>query len=83
MFLSSLKSKKLNRWQHFAAMALIGDGVIGIIRPGRDAEAWAKGPWLWKEAMRELSERPALTRLIAAAEIAGAVYWILAHEDPK
>lgn len=33
-----------NRWKHFTAMVLIGDGVMAAVNPRHDAHAWAKGP---------------------------------------
>jgi hypothetical protein len=70
-----------NRWKHFAAMVLIGDGVMAIVHPKHDADAWAAGPRPWRRLMRELSRRPALTRLIGAAQIAGGICWALSQED--
>ncbi len=70
-----------NRWKHFTAMVLIGDGVMAVVKPKHDASAWAKGPRTWKKLMRELHRRPNLTRLIGAVQIAGAVYWALQQED--
>ena len=72
-----------NRWKHFAAMALIGDGVMAVIRPERDAKAWAYGPRPWRKCMRALGRHPELTRLIGAAQIAGGVYWALRQESRK
>lgn len=83
MLLTSIGTGSPRRWKHFAAMALIGDGVVGFIRPGRDAQAWEEGPAIWRKLMRGLGRRPMLTRVIAAAEIAGGVRWILSHESPK
>ena len=40
------------RWQHFTAMALIGDGMMAIVRPHRDAQAWNVGPKPWRGMMR-------------------------------
>ncbi|AXC10577.1 hypothetical protein ACPOL_1229 [Acidisarcina polymorpha] len=74
---------RTNRWKHFAAMAIIGDGVMAIVRPRRDATAWAQGPAVWKGLMQALNERPALTRLIGVAEVVGAVCWVLSHEEPE
>ncbi len=74
------------RWQHFAAMALIGDGVMALVHPQRDAEAWHIGPEPWMKLMRELHKRPNLTRVIGAAQIVGGVLWALSHEketDPQ
>jgi len=68
------------RWKHFAAMALIGDGVMAVVRPQRDADAWEAGPDAWKRFMRELRERPTLTRAIGAAQIVGGVWWALRQE---
>jgi hypothetical protein len=70
-----------NRWKHFTAMVLIGDGVMALVRPHHDASAWARGPRPWRKLMRELNRRPGLTRLIGVAQIAGGVYWALREED--
>ncbi len=68
------------RWQHFAAMALIGDGVMAVVHPQRDAAAWHGGPAPWRHLMSALHDRPGLTRLIGAAQIVGGVYWALRQE---
>jgi hypothetical protein len=73
----SLESR---RWKHFAAMALIGDGVMALVRPEDDALAWKHGPKLWKRLMGELQERPALTRAIGVLQIAGGIWWALHQE---
>jgi hypothetical protein len=73
-------SLEARRWKHFAAMALIGDGVMALIRPEDDALAWKHGPKLWKQLMGELQERPVLTRAIGAAQIAGGIWWALSQE---
>jgi hypothetical protein len=68
------------RWKHFAAMALIGDGVMAVIRPQDDALAWKHGPAPWKSLMGELQERPLLTRTIGVLQIAGGIWWALQQE---
>ncbi|ADW70059.1 hypothetical protein [Granulicella tundricola] len=68
------------RWKHFAAMTLIGDGVMALIHPQKDALAWKKGPKPWQRLMGELHERPGLTRVIGAAQIAGGIWWALRQE---
>ncbi len=68
------------RWQHFAAMALIGDGVMALVHPQRDAAAWHAGPRPWQQLMRALHDRPGLTRAIGAAQIAGGIWWALRQE---
>ena len=69
------------RWQHFTAMVLIGDGVMALLHPKRDAHAWKTGPKPWRSLMHELSERPILTRAIGVAQIAGGILWAIAQED--
>lgn len=68
------------RWKHFAAMALIGDGVMAVVRPERDADAWAVGPRPWRRLMRRLHDRPGLTRALGAAQIVGGIWWALYQE---
>jgi hypothetical protein len=68
------------RWKHFAAMALIGDGVMALIRPEHDAMAWKRGPAPWRRLMDDLHQRPALTRSIGAAQIVGGIWWALQQE---
>ena len=69
------------RWKHFAAMALIGDGVMAIVHPQRDAAAWHAGPKPWRSLMAALHDRPQLTRVIGVAQVVGAVYWALQQES--
>jgi hypothetical protein len=69
------------RAKHFAAMVMIGDGVMALIDPARDARAWKKGPNVWQNLMHGLSKRPALTRAIGVAQIAGGVYWALKQDE--
>jgi hypothetical protein len=74
-------STETKRMKHFAAMVLIGDGVMAIVRPQHDARAWKKGPRIWCESMQWLAERPALTRAIGAAQIVGGVIWALKQSE--
>jgi drug/metabolite transporter (DMT)-like permease len=69
------------RMKHFAAMVLIGDGVMAIVRPKHDARAWEKGPKVWRDSMEWLAERPTLTRAIGAVQIVGGVLWALSESD--
>lgn len=69
------------RAKHFAAMVLIGDGVMALIHPVADAKAWKRGPKPWRNLMQGLSKRPNLTRAIGAAQILGGIYWALKQEE--
>lgn len=69
------------RAKHFAAMVLIGDGVMALVHPEKDASAWKTGPKIWRNLMHELSRRTALTRAIGIAQIAGGIWWALKQQD--
>ncbi len=71
------------RWQHFSAMVLIGDGMMAVIHPEKDAMAWKRGPRPWQELMQKLHERPGLTRVIGVAQIAGGIWWALRQEKVR
>lgn len=69
------------RWKHFAAMALIGDGVMAVVCPRHDAAVWATGgPRPWRRLMRRLEDRPWLTRAIGAAQITAGICWAMYEE---
>jgi hypothetical protein len=78
-----LLSLNKDRLKHFIALACIGDGVLAVIRPGRDANTWSVGPAQWRSLMQALRRRPTLTRMIGAAEAAAAICWIVSHDPPE
>jgi len=61
-------------------MALIGDGVMAVINPRRDAHAWRVGPKPWKNLMHKLHEHPDLTRAIGLVQIAVGIAWVMRQE---
>jgi hypothetical protein len=73
----------LNRWKHFTAMALLGDGLLAIVRPRHAANAWAVGPLAWRKVMHGLDNHPNLTRVIGGVQAAAAMYWVLTQEEQK
>jgi hypothetical protein len=70
----------LSRWKHFAALALIGDGLMAVVRPPNDAGEWAVGPLAWRKAMPGLGNHPNLTRVLGGVQAAAAMYWLLSQE---
>ncbi len=64
-------------------MVLIGDGVMALVHPSKDAAAWKTGPRPWRSLMHAMSERPGLTRLVGAAQIVGGVWWALRQAKDK
>lgn len=49
---------------------LIGDGIMGLLRPRRYTMLWHVGPQLGKAAIEELADHPRLARSVYAAEVA-------------
>ena len=68
------------RYKHFAAMILIGDGVMALIHPRQDALAWKAGPKPWRDLMHGLHDRPDATRLLGVAQILGGILWAIHQE---
>lgn len=60
-----------------AAIGLIGDGVLTLLRPSRHVWLWSFGPPAYRDAMKAFAERPGMTQLVAAAEI--GIGLLLAH----
>ncbi len=57
------------RIKELAAIAVIGDGVVGFVVPRRHSLLWKVDPEGYQEAIRWFAERPSLVRLLAAVEL--------------
>lgn len=57
----------------FAGLILIGDGLMGLLRPRRHSLLWHFGPQLAKAVTEELADHPSTARGIYAAELAAGV----------
>ena len=64
-----------NRIAESAGMLMIGDGVLGLLRPSRHCLIWRGGPNWWRESVDWFARHPDVTRAAAAAEI-GAGLWL-------
>ena len=54
----------------FGALILIGDGIMGLIKPRRHSMLWHFGPPLMKAVTEELADHRNVARGIYAAEVA-------------
>lgn len=52
------------------AIFMVGDGLITLLHPRRQARLWRAGPPGWRDLFDWLEERPGLTAGLAAAEAA-------------
>ena len=58
------------RLLELAGLILIGDGLMGLLRPRRHSLLWHIGPQLAKAVTEELAEHPQTARAIYAGELA-------------
>ncbi len=72
----------MTRFKEFAAMVLIGDGILGLLAPAQHVARWRVGPW--REALGWAEQRPEFVRAIAAGEVVVAVWFArrLSVEEP-
>jgi hypothetical protein len=73
---------KWTQLKYLTAMMLIGDGVMAVVRPQRDARAWSMGPRAWISFMGYLSDHPEMLRAIGAAEIAAGMAMVASNGSP-
>lgn len=57
------------------AMLAVGDGVIALVAPRRHSLLWRFGPESYQRAVEVFAEYPALTRMLAMAEV-GLGLWL-------
>ena len=62
-----------SRLLELAGLILIGDGLMGLLRPRRHSLLWHVGPQLAKAVTEELAEHPNTARSIYAAELAPGI----------
>lgn len=63
------------QFKELLAIAIIGDGVVGLVAPQRHSLLWRFGPEGYKRTMEGFAERPVLVRLLSAASV-GAGLWL-------
>ena len=66
-----------------AGLFLIGDGLIGLVRPRRHSWLWHFGPQLTRAITEELAANPKAARVVYAAELAVGVALCCAQTDRR
>jgi hypothetical protein len=69
--------------KHLTAMFLVGDGLLAMVAPNRDARAWRMGPEPFRTLMSVMAARPKLTRWVGAAQVAVGVWLVMREERPS
>ncbi len=70
-----------SRLKDFGAMLLIGDGMMGLMRPRRYTNEWKVGPPAGRSLMQFLNEQPNLTRVLGAMEGVSGVMLAMSGTD--
>lgn len=75
-----MKAKTLaTRGLEVFVLAMIGEGIVGLLRPQRYSLFWKVGPTCLRETAETLAEHREATRLMCLAEI-GVGLWIALRE---
>jgi hypothetical protein len=57
------------------AMAMIGEGVIGLLDPRRHLLLWRFGPRIYRQIIDSLTKHPFAMRFVFAAEAGLGLWW--------
>jgi hypothetical protein len=60
----------VRRWIELGALFLIGDGIMGLLKPRWHSRLWRFGPELVIAVTEELAAHPCFARAVYAAEAA-------------
>jgi hypothetical protein len=64
-----------------AGLFLIGDGLMGILRPRRHSLLWHFGPELGRAVSEELASNPKVARSVYLAEVALGIVLSVSQTD--
>ena len=71
-----------NHILELVAIAMIGDGVLGVLFPKGHARLWKVGPQVWQDATEKFADNPDATRIGSLAEIiVGVVLAFAQHKN--
>ena len=65
----------LKQFEEILGLAMIGEGIMGMIYPRKYSLLWKIGPEPLRELMQTIAENPEKARLVYAAE-AGIGFWL-------
>jgi hypothetical protein len=67
------------RIKEVMAVLLIGDGVISILEPKRHSKLWAKGPVVYRKAMKPFTRDPVVVQLVGLG-LVGVGFWLASRQ---
>ncbi len=72
----------LRRIIQLVALLMIGDGVVGFVKPRWHSLLWDVGPKPYRDLMQHFAENPTAARFLYAAEI-GVGALIASQQTPE
>jgi hypothetical protein len=72
-----MSDKGNKRIKGLLALWMVGEGIIGALRPKRYLQLWRFGPKGYREFIDALTDHPNSMRLLCAAEAGVGIWWAL------
>ena len=72
-----MANRRNQRIKELVAIWMIGEGIIGALRPRRYMRLWRFGPRSYRELIDLLMDHPNATRALCAAEAGIGLWWAL------
>ncbi|MEP7343279.1 MAG: hypothetical protein ABI977_36485 [Acidobacteriota bacterium] len=72
-----MKDKEYKRLKELLALWMVGEGIIGSLRPERYMRLWRFGPKAYRKFIDALTDHPNATRMVCAAEAGIGLWWAL------
>jgi hypothetical protein len=69
-----------HRTSELIGMLMIGDAVLGLLRPAEHCRVWQAGRGRWRDMVEWFATHPELTRAVAVAEL-GAGLWLASQVE--
>lgn len=77
-----MAKERNKRLKELLAIWMLGEGVVGSLRPKRYMRLWRFGPKAYRKFIDRITDHPNATRLACAAE-AGVGLWLALRQTSK
>ena len=72
----------IKRVVQLVALVMVGDGVVGFLKPRWHSLLWDLGPKPYRDLMIHFARKPGTARLVYAAEVILGT-WLAARQTPE
>jgi hypothetical protein len=78
--MDTITTESQHRASEVMGMLMIGDAVLGLLRPTEHCRLWQAGPGWWRDTVEWFAGHPDVTRAVAMAEL-GAGLWLASQAE--